>query len=80
MNNGVPPHLWLMHDGAPPHFLPAFRKFLNIAFPKERICRGKPTVCPSRSSDLHSSWSIWGLLSTLKKLVTSRTCDKEKKI
>jgi hypothetical protein len=23
-------------------------------FPKERICRGLPTACPSRSSDLNS--------------------------
>ena len=32
-------HLWLMNDGAPPHFLPAFRKFLNSMFPKQRIGR-----------------------------------------
>jgi hypothetical protein len=30
-------HLWFTDDGAPPHFLLAFQKFLNNMFPKRSV-------------------------------------------
>jgi len=40
--------------GAPPHFLLAFREFLNNVFPAQWIRGGGPTGWPARSPDLKS--------------------------
>lgn len=45
--------LWFMHDGAPPHFLLAFREFLNNLFPERWMGRGGPTAWSAPSSDLN---------------------------
>jgi hypothetical protein len=41
-------HLWLMHDGASPHFLLALREFLRNVFLEQRRGRGGPTAWPAR--------------------------------
>lgn len=33
-------HLWFLHDGGLPNFLPVFREFLINVFPEKRIGRG----------------------------------------
>ena len=37
-------YLWLTHKGAPPHFILAFRAFLNKVFTEEWLGRGGPTA------------------------------------
>jgi len=46
-------HLWFMHEGAPPHFLFSFQKFLNNMFPEQWIEQHGPTAWPARSPDLN---------------------------
>jgi hypothetical protein len=46
-------HLWLMHYGAPPHFLLAVGEFLNRVFPEQWIVWRGPTAWPACSPDLN---------------------------
>ena len=58
-------HLWLMYDGAPPHFHLAVREFLNSVFPEHWVGRGGPTAWPASSlalSPLH--FYMWSYLQS----------------
>jgi hypothetical protein len=44
-------YLWFTHTSAPPHFLLAFRAFLNKVFTEQWLGRGGPTVWPVRCPD-----------------------------
>lgn len=58
--------MWLMHDGAPPHFSREVRNFLNDAFPNRWIGRGGPLPWPPRSPDLNPlDFFLWGHLKSL---------------
>jgi hypothetical protein len=66
----VPLHIrndmWLMHDGAPPHFGRAVRDHLNITYPNRWIGRGGPFPWPPRSPDLTPlDFFLWGHLKYL---------------
>jgi hypothetical protein len=39
-------HSWFMLDGAQPHFLLAFREFLNNSLPEQSMRRSKPARSP----------------------------------
>lgn len=59
-------NMWLMHDGAPPHFSRAVRDYLNHAFPDRWIGRGGPFRWPARSPDLTPlDFFLWGHLKQL---------------
>lgn len=53
----VPLHIrqamWLLQDGAPPHFRREVREFLDNAFPNRWIGRSGPVAWPPRSPDLN---------------------------
>lgn len=45
-------HLWFKHEGAPPHFLFSFQKFLNM-FPEQSTGQHGPTAWLAHSPDLN---------------------------
>jgi hypothetical protein len=47
-------YLRFTHEGAPPHFLIAFRAFLNKVYTQQWLGRGGPTAWPVRCPDLNS--------------------------
>jgi hypothetical protein len=56
--------LWSMHDGAPPYFVLAVRRFLNSVFVAQLVGPGGPTAGPAPSPDLY--FHIWRyLMSTV---------------
>jgi hypothetical protein len=55
--------LWFMHDGAPPHYSRAVRRWLGNHFPNRWIGRGfdAPIHWPARSPDLNPlDFTVWG--------------------
>jgi hypothetical protein len=65
--------MWLMHDGAPPHFSGIAREFLDNSYPDRWIGRGGPVLWPARSPDLNPlDFYLWG---HLKGIVYSRPVD-----
>ena len=65
--------MWLMHDGAPAHFLLEVRRHLNEQFGDRWIGRGGPHPWPPRSPDLNPlDFCIWGYV---KGLVYSSSVD-----
>ena len=58
--------MWLMHDGAPPHFSIVARQFLNRAYLHRWIGRAGPVPWPPRSPDLNPlDFYLWGHLKSL---------------
>lgn len=58
--------MWLMHDGAPPHFTRNVRDHLHLQYPRKWIGRGAdaPIKWPPRSPDLTPcDFFLWGALS-----------------
>ena len=54
-----------MHDGVPPHFLLAFREFLNNLFPEQRVRRSGPTAWSALSPDLNPlHFHLWWRLKS----------------
>ncbi|KOC70412.1 hypothetical protein WH47_02915, partial [Habropoda laboriosa] len=53
-----------MHNGAPPHFLCAVKRFLNNTFANRWIGRGGPTAWPPRSPDCNPL-DLWSHLKTI---------------
>jgi len=65
-----------MQDGAPPHFLPVVREFLNSVFLAQWIGQGGPAAWPSHSLDLNPGGCPQSdVLAT--ELMMSRTCNSE---
>ena len=48
-------NIWMLHDGAPPHYALCLRQVMNESFDENWIVRGGPVAWPPRSSDLTSS-------------------------
>lgn len=58
--------MWLMHDGAPPHFSMVARQFLDENYPNRWIGRAGPQAWPPRSPDLNPlDYFLWGHLKSL---------------
>lgn len=58
--------MWLLQDGAPPHFSVAVREYLNEIFPNRWIGREGFVPWPPRSPDLNPmDFFFWGYLKTL---------------
>lgn len=58
--------MWLLQDGAPPHFTAAVREHLNENFPERWIGRGGFVQWPPRSPDLNPmDFFFWGHLKSL---------------
>jgi hypothetical protein len=57
--------LHLTHDGAPAHFSPIARRYLNRKFPGQWIGRGGPISWPPCSPDLNPlNFYLWGHLKS----------------
>ena len=68
--------LIFQQDGAPPHFVPPVRQFLNDQFPGRWIGRRGPIEWPPRSPDLSPlDFFLWGWLKS--KIYTSQTTSLE---
>lgn len=70
MMTDVPPRIrrvmWFQQDGAPAHFAPEVRNYLNATFPNQWIGRGGPVPWPARSPDLSClDFFLWGHLKSL---------------
>jgi hypothetical protein len=66
-------HMYLQHDGAPPHSSCKVRNFLNYRFPGRWIRRGGPHNWPARSPDLSLlDYCVW---KWIKELVYSEMRD-----
>lgn len=66
--------MWLMHDGAPPHFSLRVREFLNYTYRNRWIGRGGTQPWPPRSPDLNSlDYFFWGHLKSLVYAVPIQT-------
>lgn len=69
--------MWLMHDGAPPHFSVRVREFLNHTYHNRWIGRGGTQSWPPRSPDLNSlDYFLWGHLKSLVYAVPIQTEDE----
>lgn len=63
---GVRNEMWLLHDGAPPHYAVGVRDFLNETLPERWIGRGGFVEWAPRSPDLNPmDFFFWGYLKTL---------------
>lgn len=59
-------NMWLLQDGAPPHFSLNVRAYLNEAFPEMWIGRAGPVPWAPRSPDLNPmDFFFWGYLKAL---------------
>lgn len=59
-------NMWLMHDGAPPHFSRNVRNYLNNTFRDKWIGRSGPVSWPARSPDLTPmDFYVWGHMKAL---------------
>lgn len=59
-------NMWLLQDGAPPHFSLAVREYLNTAFPDRWIGRSGYLEWAPRSPDLNPmDFFLWGYLKEL---------------
>lgn len=58
--------MWLLQDGAPPHFRRDVREFLDNTFPNRWIGRNGPVAWPPRSPDLTPcDFFLWGYMKSL---------------
>lgn len=58
--------LWLMHDGAPPHFSLVARQYLDQNYAARWIGRAGPQSWPPRSPDMNPlDFFVWGHLKSL---------------
>uniref|UniRef100_V5GU21 Transposable element Tc3 transposase n=1 Tax=Anoplophora glabripennis TaxID=217634 RepID=V5GU21_ANOGL len=59
-------NMWLLQDGAPPHFRRDVREFLDNTFPNRWIGRNGPVAWPPRSPDLTPcDFFLWGYMKNL---------------
>lgn len=72
--------LWLLQDGAPPHYCVGVRNYLNNEFGVRWIGRGGPTAWPPRSPDLTKmDFFMWGYVKE-KVYQTAPTTRDDMKI
>lgn len=58
--------MWLLQDGAPPHFNRKVRLFLDQTFPNRWFGRNGPVQWPPRSPDLTPcDFFLWGYMKSL---------------
>ena len=70
MITDVPPRIrrvmWFQQDGAPAHYAPEMRNYLNATFPNQWIGRGGPVPWSARSLDLsYLDFFLWEHLKIL---------------
>jgi len=58
--------MYYQHDGAPPHFSPVVRQYLNHKFPNRWIGRGGTHNWPPWSPDLNQLYyQVWGYMKAM---------------
>lgn len=59
-------NMWIMQDGAPPHYTREVRTYLNINFSERWIGRGSHFPWPARSPDFNPlDFGVWGAMKQL---------------
>jgi hypothetical protein len=70
--------MYYQHDGAPPHFSQAVRRYLNHRFLNGWIGRGDPQNWPPRSPNLNPlDYYVWGYM---KAMVYAHKLNKREKL